>query len=133
MKKVVRGFLVLMMIAAAALIFVPVYTNAADIDKSCIKNGELQPGCQLDSKSGLGIPDQEIKTTVTNIITILGIIAGVTSVIFLILGGINYITSEGDPAKLKGAKSTITYAIAGLAISILAPAIVGFVLNYSPN
>jgi hypothetical protein len=129
--KLLRNISLLLFICVVGLSLAPSFGNAAD--KSCIKNGDLQAGCKLDSKGSLGIPDQSIAATASNIVTILGIIAGVTSVIFLILGGINYITSEGDPAKLKGAKSTITYAIAGLAVSILAPAIVGFVLQYSPQ
>ncbi len=111
--------------------FSPAVTYAAD--RSCIKDGKLQDGCKLDNQNALGIPFHGFETTASNIVAILGIIAGSLSVLFLIIGGINYITSEGDPTKLKNAKSTITYAIAGLAVSFLAPAIVGLVLQYTPK
>lgn len=52
---------------------------------------------------------------------------GVISVIMLIVGGIKYATSAGDSNKVTSAKNTIMYAIIGLAVAVLAFAIVGFV------
>ncbi len=60
-------------------------------------------------------------------------IAGVISVVFLIFGGISYITSAGDPGKLKKAKDTIFYSLIGLAIVALAVAITAFVSNIIRN
>ena len=54
---------------------------------------------------------------------------GVISVIMLIVGGIKYATSAGDSNKVTSAKNTIMYAIIGLAVAVLAFAIVGFVTN----
>ena len=54
---------------------------------------------------------------------------GVVSVIMLIVGGIKYATSAGDSNKVTSAKNTIMYAIIGLAVAVLAFAIVGFVTN----
>lgn len=54
---------------------------------------------------------------------------GVISVIMLIVGGIKYATSAGDSNKVTSAKNTIMYAIIGLAVAVLAFAIVGFVVN----
>ena len=54
---------------------------------------------------------------------------GVVSVIMLIVGGIKYATSAGDSNKVTSAKNTIMYAIIGLAVAVLAFAIVGFVMN----
>ena len=54
---------------------------------------------------------------------------GVISVIMLIVGGIKYATSAGDSNKVTSAKNTIMYAIIGLAVAVLAFAIVGFVMN----
>jgi len=50
--------------------------------------------------------------------------AGVTSVIALVIGGIMYISAGGDQSKAEGAKKTITYAVLGLVIIILALVIV---------
>ena len=56
-------------------------------------------------------------------------IAGVVSAVFLVYGGIQYVTSSGDPSKLKRAKDTILYALIGLAIVALTTVITAFVSN----
>ena len=66
-----------------------------------------------------------VQTIVNTIIFAVGIIA----VIMVIMGGIQYSTSQGDPGKVKKAKDTILYGIIGLAVAILAFAIVNFVLT----
>ena len=75
----------------------------------------------------------ENNTDVNNIIqTAINIIiwfVGILSVIIIIVGGILYSTSLGDPGKVKKAKDTIMYGIVGLVIAILAFAIVRFILG----
>ena len=56
-------------------------------------------------------------------------IAGIVCAIFVVYGGISYITSSGNPDKLKKAKSAILYALIGLAIVALAEVITAFVSN----
>lgn len=56
-------------------------------------------------------------------------IAGIVSAIFVVYGGISYITSAGDPNKLKKAKDMILYSLIGLAIVALASVITAFVSN----
>jgi len=67
-----------------------------------------------------------IFTQITN--TILAAV-GLIAVIMLIFGGLRYIISGGDQKKVTDAKNTILYAIVGLIISLLAYAIVDFVLD----
>ena len=57
------------------------------------------------------------------------LIVGLISVIMLVYGGLRYILSGGDSKKVTDAKNTVLYAIIGLIISLLAFAIVNFVLN----
>ena len=66
-----------------------------------------------------------IKTIINGIIFAVGMVA----VVMIILGGVSYATSQGDPGKVKKGKDTIMYGIIGLVISILAFAIINFVLN----
>lgn len=56
-------------------------------------------------------------------------IAGAVAAIFVVYGGIAYITSSGDSGKLQKAKSMILYALIGLAIVALAEVITAFVSN----
>ena len=71
----------------------------------------------------------EFKTVVKNIINaILGIV-GIVAVVMMIVGGINFIISQGEAAKVAKARNTILYGIVGLIIAVLAFAIVNFVLT----
>jgi len=71
----------------------------------------------------------DLQGTITGILN--GIIGGlgIIAVIFIIIGGINYLTSAGDTGKLEKGKKTILYACIGLAICVLAFAIVNWVIN----
>jgi hypothetical protein len=55
--------------------------------------------------------------------------SGIIAVIMLVYGGIQYITSTGNPAGIQKAKTTILYAVIGLIVAILAGLIVGVVVN----
>ena len=71
----------------------------------------------------------DLMNQVTTIINgVLGVV-GIVAVAVVILGGVNYTTSAGDPAKVTKAKNTIIYGIVGLVIALLAFAIVNFVLK----
>ena len=64
----------------------------------------------------------------TKISNTLLLVIGVISVVMLIYGGFRYIISGGDNKKVTDAKNTILYAIIGLIISLLAYAIINFVI-----
>jgi hypothetical protein len=55
-----------------------------------------------------------------------GVIAAV-AVLIVVIGGLRYILANGDSNKMSQAKSTILYAVIGLAISLSAFVIVTFV------
>lgn len=65
-----------------------------------------------------------VQGIINAIIAVLGIVA----VLVIILGGVQYMTSSGDSAKVKKAKDTILYGVIGLVICVLAFAIVNFVI-----
>ena len=67
--------------------------------------------------------------TLSNVINILSLITGVAAVIMIIIGGLMFITSGGDPNGTKTARSTVIYALVGLAITALAQFLVHFVLS----
>lgn len=71
----------------------------------------------------------EPEEVISNIVGWVIGISGVVATVFAIMGGIGYITSSGDPAKLKKAKDTIIYALIGLAIVALAQIITAFISN----
>ena len=61
------------------------------------------------------------------------IVIGVAAVIIIIVGGINYMTSQGDPSKVTKGKKIMITGIVGLIICLLAFAIVNFVLDALQN
>ncbi len=62
-------------------------------------------------------------------INIFSLVIGIIAVIMIIVGGLKYITSQGDSNQLSSARNTILYAIVGLVIVALAQFIVKFVLS----
>ena len=69
-----------------------------------------------------------LQQTIINIINaVVGVLA-LVCVIVIIIGGVNYMTSAGDPGKVKKAKDTILYGVIGLVVCVLAFAIVNFVI-----
>lgn len=75
--------------------------------------------------------DDKLSVTATKIgiavVEIMMRLVGFIAVGYLIWGGIQYITSQGEPDGLKSAKDTITNALVGLVISIMAIGIVQFI------
>ncbi len=59
--------------------------------------------------------------------------SGIIAVIMIIYGGIQYITSAGNPAGITKAKTTILYSVIGLLVVILAAAIVNVVVGAVPE
>jgi hypothetical protein len=56
-------------------------------------------------------------------------LTGALSVVMLIVGGLRYVTSNGNPKNITAAKDTIVYSLIGLVVSILAFAIITYVVN----
>jgi hypothetical protein len=67
-----------------------------------------------------------IFTTISNVMLF---IVGAISVIMVIVGGLRYVISGGNTTNVGTAKNTILYAVVGLVISLLAYAIINFVLE----
>jgi hypothetical protein len=53
---------------------------------------------------------------------IMGILAAVAT-LFLVIGGLRYMTAGGDPAQAEQAKGNFKAALAGYALAVLAPVI----------
>ena len=79
-------------------------------------------GCDNDT-------EDQLPKTIINILNIIIGISGIIAVIFIIIGGINYMTSSGDATKVKKAKDTILYACIGLAVCALSFAIANWAIN----
>jgi hypothetical protein len=63
------------------------------------------------------------------IANVLIFLTGATAVIMVIIGGLKYVLSAGNPAQVANAKNTILYSVIGLVVAISSYAIVNFVLT----
>lgn len=77
-----------------------------------------------------GLPHgQATGDTIDTIITIVLMTVAAVAILFVVIGGIRYIMSQGDPQAMAKAKGTIILAIVGLVVVIIAQALVSFVLS----
>lgn len=95
--------------------------NSADAPTLCKDNAKEQSKTSntIYGKDGI----------ITKAIRLLSIVIGVAAVVVIIIGGFKYVLSAGDPNSINSAKNTILYAVIGLVISVIAQAIILFVLN----
>ena len=79
----------------------------------------------------VNLPNQGADESVLfrNVMTIVTGIIAFISVVAIAYGGFVYMTSGGDPNKIKQGKNTLLYAIIGLIVAISAFAIVSFVMT----
>lgn len=66
-----------------------------------------------------------------NILNVIMGIAGFASFIMLVFGGFKFLTSQGDPKALGSARTTITWALIGLAMIIVSYLIIVLISNYT--
>lgn len=66
---------------------------------------------------------------VSQAVAVLSFIVGAISIIMVVVGGLMYTLSAGDPGRVRSAKDTILYAIIGMLVSLLAYSIITFVTS----
>ena len=102
----------------AAVVAMPDFVSA-DASQEVLRGAKT-----ADSGGGLTLTG-----AIDNIVNTLLFIIGIIAVLVIIIGGIMFATSAGDPSRAKRAKDTILYAVIGLVVAILAYAIVNFVVS----
>ena len=131
MKKKILTALVFVI---SILSFVNFSTNvsAASIDTSfsggftflTLKNpfDNWKPQQGADVSTLFGGP---IGIALTDMLTVVGIVA----IVFIIIGGFQYMTSAGDPGRAKNGQTTLIRAVVGLIIALSAEAVVTYIGN----
>jgi TRAP-type C4-dicarboxylate transport system permease small subunit len=77
-----------------------------------------------ESSIGFKLPIVSPENTLESALNLALMIGGGLSIIFIVVGGLKYTLSTGDPNQTNAAKNTIMYAIIGLIFSLLAFTIV---------
>jgi hypothetical protein len=85
------------------------------------------------SGTGTECSGSEVMSIIRAAINVLSIVIGAAAVFVIILSGLRYVTSGGDSAKVTSAKTTLIYALIGVAVAALAQLLVHLVLYQSAN
>jgi hypothetical protein len=124
----------LLIMTLVIMIVAPLFMQSGATLAACGTAGNTPQGQVLTGAGETGNCDAtSISKLIKDIVNILSILVGIAAVIMVIYGGFRYITSAGDGSRVAAAKSTLTYALVGLAIAALAQLIVHFVLNKAVN
>lgn len=113
LKNVILLFLALLILYAPQPIHAAVCVNKI--------SGEIDPNapqpCPPTHTSVATLKDFE--GIFSNLVSISGILLGFAFFLMMIVGGVRYLFSGGDPKALQSAKGTITWGIIGLALFAL--------------
>lgn len=126
-KGLVRKIIIVLVIGVLGFFGnVPVFASSC-----CDKLGLTGNDCtRYEEMTGCNdSADTRVNNTLSSVINTLLFIAGIISVIMIMYGGFTYMTSAGNAAKVSKGKTILIYSIVGLVISVLAYAIVRFVLK----
>lgn len=128
MKQIILAALTLFSVSLfTPLIAQPAYAACPGENANSPKEQVLQgTGTAGGNCSGSGVT-----RFINTIVDIISIIVGIAAVIMIIISGFKYITSSGDSGKIASAKTTLIYALVGVAIVALAQFLVNFMLSVS--
>lgn len=131
LKKIINASLVSMIMISSMFVLGPMKVHAQAtppptnpaVDAAC--DGIALTGSNCNGPGARG----QINDLIKDVVNILSVIIGVIAVVMIMIGGLKYIMSNGDPAQTATAKNTILYAIVGLVVVAMAQIIVKFVLT----
>ena len=117
--KIILAVLGIMMLNVGMFVLPAVATSEACGEHAA----EFPDICQQEKH------EYDMIATVGSVLNVVFGLIGIIAVIFVVIGGFKYSTSQGDPGKVSQAKNTIMYAIIGLLVTIFAFAITQFAMN----
>lgn len=128
MKQLVRSISVSFVLIASVIPIVATSTALAlSGPGQAVCNGASLTGAGGDCSATNG--STNINNVLAFVINLLSSIVGVVAVVMIIIAGFKFITAGGDASQVASAKSTVIYAVIGLAITALSQVLVHFVLN----
>ena len=133
MKKITNILAAIAIVFSVLFVSKPVFAGqcaAGTSDPTC--NPVCSSNIDNDAKIAAGCDvatDDVAPMHIENIINVAIAAVGIIAVLVIVMGGQRYMTSNGDPGKIKAAKDMITYAVVALVVAGLAYAIVTFIGN----
>lgn len=122
MKRV--GLILSALIASITLSVTPVFAA----EEACENWDKDDPNYSLICGADKDKGEDDAKARVANILNTVFFWTGIIAVIVIVIGGVMYGTSQGDPGKAQRGKMVVLSAAIGLVVVVLAFAIVNFVV-----
>jgi len=115
---------------AITLLATPAAALAVNFNDQQADDTGFQVGVFAGEFEGIQDPTQGgLINTIIRIINALLVLAAIAAIVFVIIGGVRYITAQGDEDAVEQAKNTVIYAIIGIIVIILAAVIVNFFVS----
>ncbi len=129
MKKIIIA--IIAALASLSLVAVSVYADVDVNNNEACKNwrGSKDENYELICGDSNDKDEEQAQERVKNILNTVFLWVGIIAVVVIIIGGVLYAVSQGDPAKIARAKATILYSVIGLIVVLMSFAIVNFVLS----
>jgi hypothetical protein len=98
--------------------------------------GAINSGCTETHTNADGVSEeiptlQGIECIVANVLSVAIRVLGVGVFLMIVAAGFRYLTAGGDPKAMEAGKNTMTYAIGGLALAVLAWFILQFISGFT--
>ena len=103
-------------------------TTQPNQNTSTSKSPSSQTICKSALSPSLTNPVTGVNGVLNKVSNFIAILAGIASVIIIFLAGFMFVTSGGNPEKIKKAKSTIIYTVIGIVIIVFAKIIIRYVI-----
>ncbi|MGH7193811.1 MAG: pilin [Candidatus Saccharimonadales bacterium] len=123
MKRLISTILI------SILTLLPAMTFAGPAYAACGNSSAAQQvSTGIDETTNAPCNDKQVNNTVATVVNILSLVVGMLSIIVILVSAFKYMTSGGEQNKVANAKSTLIYALVGLAVAGTAQLLVHFVL-----
>lgn len=109
-----KQLLVLLALLVLPVLLSPEYAHAASWEIPCV----AEPKQAKDLKDIATL--QGLECAFANVISVALAASAIVIFIMFLIGGLRYLVSGGDPKAVESAKATLTHAVAGLAVLVLA-------------
>lgn len=121
MKKLLLLALMIPFFAAA-----PVSAQLDPFENICDSNTADTSVCNTDGNDD---PIAGEDGVIIRAVTIMSYIVGFASVLMVMVGGLKFITANGDPNSVSSARNTVLYALIGVVVFLSSQLIVRFVVS----
>lgn len=112
----------ILIITAFPFLALPSLAFAQTVGDPCNNAGSFHTLCNLGAAN--------IGQTIGSVVNLLFIIAAIIALIYLVIGGIKWVTSEGESKNVEAARNQIIAAAIGLGVTFLSYFILNLLLTF---